>query len=490
MDLIYALLVNIVLVGILGGLAVWITNYNLAWWLRNQRSNYLMKNWFGKWVFLEIKLPKEIHKNPSAMEIAFNGLYQKLGLENKPVNGGRQTTGGGHGGKAKKEPFWKWRDRTRENFFRKYVSGSMRLWSSLEIVSEEGQIKFYVVTPAKNAEIFKSYTYSQFPGIEIVETEDFALKYQYKNLNDTPLYVGRYNLGGVEKDYLPIKTYVDYGLDRDPKEEYKIDPLTPLLEAMAAAGPGETYWYQVLIRPTIYEEDWKKETHARVDQILGIKRADKDDPEKHIHKGDIISQARQVISILPHEKNEIEIIQRNIEKYGWDTIIRMFYIVDNKKTKFNLNKGVFTVVNAMKSFNKPGFNGFGFKTLTLDTDYPFRDPTGLRSEGTRGWIWRLAKLRVGFYHELPGLEGNWHAFKAIWHHWVVGKSWEWAMGQWGEIKEYYTMPGELPHRGDADDFILNSEELATIWHFPGKSFNNTSSRVESVKSDPPRNLPI
>ncbi len=26
-------------------------------------------------------------------------------------------------------------------------------------------------------------------------------------------------------DGYPIKTYVDYGLDKDPKEEYKVDPL-------------------------------------------------------------------------------------------------------------------------------------------------------------------------------------------------------------------------------------------------------------------------
>ena len=27
-----------------------------------------------------------------------------------------------------------------------------------------------------------------------------------------------------------MKTYVDFGLDKDPKEEFKHDPLTPILE--------------------------------------------------------------------------------------------------------------------------------------------------------------------------------------------------------------------------------------------------------------------
>lgn len=491
MDLLFPLISNLLLAGLLGALCIWFTNYNLSWWLRTNRSKYVIENFYQKLVFLEIRLPKEIHKNPSAMEIIFNALYQKLGwyTDQEFIAEKRKEESDGHGGKAKKEPFYKFRDRWRKEFYNKYVKGSLRLWSSLEIVSEEGQIKFFVVTQAKNAEIFKSYTYSQYPGIEIVETKDYTEKFQYKTGGDLSIYVGRYSLDAA-KTFLPIKTYVDYGLDKDPKEEYKIDPLTPLLEAMAAANAGEHFWFQILIRPTVYDKEWKKETQGRVDQLLGIKRASKDDHANHIKAGQIISQDRQMVALNPQEKNEVEIILRNMEKNAFDCIVRMIYIAENNKTKFNLNKGVFTVVNALKSFNKPGFAEFGFETITIDSDFPFLDPKGLRTEGSRRAMWKFFKLRTGFYHEAEGLEGDLKAFTDIWYRWRVGKSWEWAMMQWSEVKEFYGMPGKFKHRGEALDFILNTEELATIWHFPGKSFGNSTGRVESIKSDPPRNLPI
>jgi hypothetical protein len=54
-----------------------------------------------------------------------------------------------------------------------------------------------------------------------------------------------------------MKTYVDFGLDKDPKEEYKIDPLTQILETMATCGKGEHFWYQVLIQDESVFNDTK-----------------------------------------------------------------------------------------------------------------------------------------------------------------------------------------------------------------------------------------
>ena len=40
-------------------------------------------------------------------------------------------------------------------------------------------------------------------------------------------------------------------------------------------------------------------------------------------------------------------------------------------------------------------------------------------------------------------------------------------------------------------FTLNAEELATIYHFPGRvSTTPTFKRIESKKSDPPVDLPV
>jgi hypothetical protein len=487
MDLVYLLFANLIIVSMLVLFSIWVTNYNMAWWLRVKRSEYLMKNFFGKLVYLEIKLPRDVFKNPAAMEILFNSLYQTLGYKPNSPFRKRKVKDDGHGHK-KKEPFWEWSRDVRTEFFLTYLSGSMRLWSSLEIASIEGQIKFFLCTPEKFAEIFKSHAYSQFPGIEINQVEDYLLNFDYnKKVGGKPnIYVGKYKL--AKDDCLPIKTYVDYGLDKDPKEEYKIDPLLPLLEGMASAQPGESFFYQILIRPTVDEELWKNETKQRMDKILGITRVEKE-AGKYNPEGAILKQEKQTVQLLPHEKTELEILERNIEKNGFDCIIRMFYHVQDAE-KFHLNRGVFTVVNAMKSFGKPGFNEFKFDTITVDGDTPFLDPTGEYTEGKRKWTWFLFKLRTGFYHEGEGLEGDWATFKSIFRKWWVGKNTEWALSAWGELKEYYGMPGQFKHRHDGNVYIFNTEELATLWHFPGKAFGNTTGRVESVKSEPPTNLPL
>ena len=50
-------------------------------------------------------------------------------------------------------------------------------------------------------------------------------------------------------DVYPIKTYIDYGLDKpDLKEEFKIDPMTSVLEYMGSLKKGEQAWIQILMQ--------------------------------------------------------------------------------------------------------------------------------------------------------------------------------------------------------------------------------------------------
>jgi hypothetical protein len=462
LDFIFSLVFNVIYLAILVYVARWFFDLAVAWWLRTKRTNTIIKSFWPDLKYLEITLPAEINKSPQAMEFLFNALNQGLGHEvaDLPIKDW-----------LKGEKTW---DDLRKKYYAKYYKGSVRMWYSLEIASFEGVIKFYVVAVAKHAEIAKSYIYSQFPGIEIKEVEDYLLPFEYKGhldkTSENLIYLGRYSL--TEPDYLPIKTYIDYGLDK-AKEEEKIDPLTPILESMAAAGPGEFFFYQLLIRTTI-NDDWKKDTQKRIDEIMGIEEID---GKKVVGKN--------VAQLTPREKHELEILEKNIEKPGFDVIPRFIYFA--KKEKFSMPKGVMPVVNGFKAFNKEGYNKFGFDTATIDSDTPFLDPYSLKTDGTRKYFWQMFKMRTGFQFEA---EGDYMTFRDIWkNYWKKKKkvSSYAAKSFLHEDVPEFLFP-EL--RGAGGSMVLNTEELATLFHFPGRTFRSEQGKNMAIKSEPPLNLPI
>jgi hypothetical protein len=54
-------------------------------------------------------------------------------------------------------------------------------------------------------------------------------------------------------------------MDKDPKEEYRIDPLTPLIEFMGALGREHQVWIQIIIRAH-KKEDKDPKTGKMVDK--------------------------------------------------------------------------------------------------------------------------------------------------------------------------------------------------------------------------------
>ena len=94
-----------------------------------------------KWALLELKIPKEIRKSPKATEQIFNALHGVF----LPI---------------------KWRD--------KFFKGKVMDWFSFEIVSMEGNVKFFVWTRAFWKEVIEAQIYAQYPEVEITETDDYT----------------------------------------------------------------------------------------------------------------------------------------------------------------------------------------------------------------------------------------------------------------------------------------------------------------------------
>ncbi len=353
-------------------------------------------------VVLEIKLPRIFPKSPLAMELFLTSLYQTKG-----------------------EGTW----------INRYLYGKVRPWFSLELISDGGNIRFYIWCWKFWKHLVVSQLYAQFPDIEIKEVEDYTSKVHF-NHHNMDLWGCNFKLS--KASHYPILTYEKYKLDKDPDEELKVDPMTPILEYLGSLREGEQAWIQILIRAhkkeqtkpgTWFEKvDW---TYAANEEIKKLKGQDTS------AIGDVKLEG---FSLSKGDREIIDAIQHNISKIPFDVGIRALYFAP--LDKFN-EINVAGLNGAFRQYNSANLNSFEADHAT-SFDYPWQDFTGKRLLGRK--------------------EHTIHAY--------------------GE-REFFHKPNP------GHFFTMSTEGLATIYHFPGEVAKTpTIGRIEAKKSEPPANLPI
>ncbi len=386
--------------------------WSIFWplWKDYVQSKYILS---VKYTLLEIKLPKDVFKSPLAMEVFLNSIYNAS--DGSPY-----------------DRLWK---------------GSIRPEYSLEMISAQGSVKFLIRTEDKRKSNLMSALYSQFPGIEITEVEDYT-----KSVNFDPK---KLRIWGAEfiftkPDPFPIKTYVDYKLDKDPKEEYKVDPLVPMIEFLGSLGPEQHVWIQFVIRGhkgdqhkpgTIFGETdlWKDKAVEEINKIL-IR-----DPKTKISGKPDKDGNVSPVTITKFEQEVVEALERSITKPAFEVGIRALYI-DNKD-KFNSGIG--------------GSVGANFK-------------------------------QFGSYEHLNGFKPN----GDLWHPSMKGVPWEDPRNETRDsyskgVLDAYKRRCFFHAPYTSQTIILNTEEIATLFHFPGQvAATPTLNRVPSKKGEAPANLPI
>jgi hypothetical protein len=488
-----------------------------------------------KWTTIEIKLPREINKSPEAAEIFLRSLIE----------------GGGLGTWLKE----KWEGRVPNH-------------ASLEIASLEGVIHFYIRLEKKLKPRVEAAIYSQYPNVEIIElTEDYMDQLpkvtRFKDSAATwasewvlskeskGVEIGNKDKKIIEKvkysgDMYPIKTYKDWGLDKDPKEMYKHDPLTYVLEQLGTMGKGEYFVYQILLRDAakwndIYkiekaedekDKDYKgtyKETKEGKEKSkftlsdLKDKEVDKfkikwslkkegdsignDDygeaKKKTITKkvkeldkdGKMVKEevpavyAKSILeskAILPQEREEDS--KKSLEliqrKMSKPQVFAIIRTVYIANSYKEFGNRIPMVMGITKPFNEDGFNTFRPSNVTDPNDYPWQDTL----KKLVPWI------RENTFGDLTGRDGFFSFNK--------GLSWE---KNWFDIiffnksnlsKKIFTTLWKIifyPFKPTVglSGFTLNIEELATLYHFPGEVAATPSlPRIDSIKGSSPSNLPV
>ncbi len=470
------------------------------------------------WVMLEIKLPREITKSPLATETAITGFLQTAGAST--------------------------------NYARNF-EGKVPHFGSLEIASIEGVIHFYIRVQRRFRALMETNFYAQYPTIEIVESEDYTKLIHFHHLStDTNAWAMNYRTGekweptdpetgkpypgkngknyDMRADYLPIKTYVDFGLDKDPKEEYKTDPLTQMLEVMGSIGKGEHIWYQVLVQDeSVYDDKKMPKLYVNEKNHKHLSLKDMADARKkqirsagHVKAGDIVydeygnKKTRKIsgpevdgktttieedvtygfrdeehgiralmkdeIKLSQSDKDELEAINKKMGKPLAAVVVRIIYVA--KKEKFQGGHTATTM-----SFSKlfKGWNKLILTKLTDPYDFPWERHNGRRL------FWRAEESfeayveREGYFPHIkdrPSLD-----------EWEDRFFWPLSMKQRKLFRMVYeAIFHPFDHPGSEDIvFILNLEEIATLWHLPGAvAATPTLPRIDSTKGVAPVNLPL
>lgn len=360
-------------------------------WMEYIRAKYIAEQ---DMVLLEIRLPRDVHKSPLAMETVFSNLHFGPG---------------------------------ESTFIDKYIKGKVRPWWSFEIASIGGNIHFFVWTRAAFRNAVQSAIYAQYPDAEVVEVPDYTrmLGNETYEIWGADLKLSNKEIG----ESLPIKTYMDYGLDKNPKEEEKVDPLASVLEFIGSLTGNEQIWIQIIIQQT--KGDWDKRAKAKLDEIRKEAFGD-----LGIGVGGMPIKMDMITDTM---KQRMEAINRKINKNGFDTGIRMIYMA--REGHFDPNN-ISAMLGSFKQFNANNLNGFAPTRYLAALDFPWQKWFGRQERARRAVI--DAYRRRAWFH--------------------------------------------APYK--TDSYVLNTEELATLYHLPSSIVQTpTVSRIPSRRQEPPANLP-
>jgi len=395
----------------------------LIWKLFHTWLEYIQKRtFFGQsYMLLELKLPKDITRSPVGMEIFFSALFQTAAA----------------------------------TYVETYVGGKIRPSFSLELASFDGAVHFYIYTRKAWRNIIEAQIYAQYPNVEIFEVDDYT-----RNVVHDPKTINMWGTQFVftKPNAYPIKTYIDYGMDKDPKEEFKIDPMTSVLEYLGSLKPGEQTWIQIIIQ-----------AHKKIDRKHG-KLVGEAIPDwgaavkaeiKKVREDGVVVGKDETFRIPNPTRGQTDMIasmERNLSKLPFEVVIRGFYIT--KKEIFNASLGLSGLIGSFRQYNSMSMNGF--KISNKFTDF---DDTGKDILTLFGWIWPVGDMARWMR---DGME----------KHMLKMYKWRYAF-----LQPY--------HKYNPEPMIMSTEELATIYHFPGQvATTPTITRSTSKKAEPPSNLPI
>ncbi|MCF6276394.1 MAG: hypothetical protein L3J07_00950 [Candidatus Magasanikbacteria bacterium] len=333
----------------------------------------------------------------------------------------------------------------------KYRGGFVQRWFSFEIISIDGYIQFLVRTEESLRDLVEAAMYAQYPEADITEVEDYTINTP-KSFPDEEYDIWAADFGLAENNAYPLRTYRDFEHSVARTETTALrDPMSAFLESFSRIGQGEQMWFQILISPI--SNNWKEKAIKKIKEMIGENSSSKsigdmmtDAPLKLLQGiGDQFfttestptrpEPLNKLSMMTPGQVKLVEAMENKISKIGFRTKMRGVYLA--RKEVFRPNRGVSALMGAINQFNVPSANSL------------------------------VPKSGVGASYFFTKNRSNTKKINLL-----------------NSYKKRKISNG-------SDPFVLNIEELATIWHFPISTVKTPLlQKSEGKKSEPPISLPM
>lgn len=317
------------------------------------------------------------------------------------------------------------------SFLDKYFRGKLPPYFAFEIVSLGGKVSFLIRTTKAFRQLVESAVYAQYKDASVSEVGDYLANTKIDRLESG---VGMWGAEIILKNHwsLPVSTYRDF--EHMAAAEKIIDPLKPLLEFLASIEPYEIYAVQILMSP-ISEKKWKAEGEKFA---AGLIEASPGLPE-----------GQKAFANLPDvEKERVNRVLHKISKPGFEVKLRHLYLAPQEKfakSRQTLGLGAYKIL------------GNAYTNQFVEE----KEQTGISP-----------KPFVSSF-----LEGGLLRMRSL-----------------SRKKSLFTAFKQRRMDTGADNIILNTEEMATLYHLPlvaeEEAASTSVSGVAMKTVQPPADLPI
>jgi hypothetical protein len=213
------------------------------------------------------------------------------------------------------------------------------------------------------------------------------------------------------------------------EEKEKRDVFNELLEQLVQVSDNEHIFLQWIIRP-----------HQRERKKIWLDPTDSLHDDAHSEIAKIIGSKGDMSTINPQKKKLVEAIEQALKKPSFDCGVRSLYIAPSEHFSYERAQSLETILDR---FGDAELNNFSAYDPKDNVDWPVNDVFSIFPALSKGYFLQMYRRRAFF---------------------------------------------SPPYYGK--NFVLNTEELATIFHMPHVSRSSALAKMRGLTLEPPENLPI